>query len=267
MTVIIFGSNGMLGKYIKSYFTKLNKEVKSISRDIFDIYENIKNNTIIQKLNEFILEGDYVINCSGITNKRDDITLSEMYAVNSIFPGILDKICFQNKATFIHASTDCVFSGQKENFYTDNDICDATDHYGISKFLGDVSITEGCVIRVSIIGEDEKKSGLLEWVKSNKNNTINGFTNHYWNGITCFQWAKLVFEMIEENKVYKGIKHVSSKDSVSKYELVNIINEVYSLNINITPIENNYCNRALSSSITINKTIKEQIIEMKLYST
>ena len=56
-------------------------------------------------------------------------------------------------------------------------------------------------------------------------------------------------------------------ETISKYELVCMINEIYNLNINITPLDlYNRVNKTLSSiydNTVINKSIKEQIMEQK----
>ena len=69
--------------------------------------------------------------------------------------------------------------------------------------------------------------------KSNKGGKVNGYNNHYWNGVTCLQLATIIKQMIENNIFWKGIRHVYSPRSVSKYELVKMINEAYKLNIEI----------------------------------
>lgn len=43
------------------------------------------------------------------------------------------------------------------------------------------------VIRTSILGETLNKRNLIEWVKGNAGNLINGCINVLWNGITCLE--------------------------------------------------------------------------------
>ena len=64
----------------------------------------------------------------------------------------------------------------------------------MSKSLGE--LCKPTIIRISIIGEEvNNKRSLLEWVKSNSGKEINGYENHYWNGVTCLQLAKIVNEI------------------------------------------------------------------------
>ena len=49
---------------------------------------------------------------------------------------------------------------------------------------------------------------------------INGYTNHFWNGVTCLQLSKIINNIIYYNKYWKGVRHIFSPRSVSKYELI-----------------------------------------------
>jgi dTDP-4-dehydrorhamnose reductase len=80
-------------------------------------------------------------------------------------------------------------------------------------------------LRVSIIGpEVNRNSSLLEWVRNQpKNAEISGYTDHFWNGITSFHFAKIARGVIENDIFEPGVFHVLPKDSVTKSELVGLI--------------------------------------------
>lgn len=261
MNILLFGSSGMLGRYIYNVL-KTDHNVICIKRENFDI-ENDEWSKLADILNKNLQKNDIIINCAGtIPQKYNRDNYKSYIRVNTLFPHKLNEISQKNKVKFIHITTDCVFDGLKGN-YDISDIHTATDIYGISKSLGEPE--EATVIRTSIIGEELKdKKSLIEWVKSNKNNKINGFTNQYWNGVTCFTLSKIIKKMIDENIFWKGIKHIHSPNIVTKYDLCCYINEIYKLNIEIVPIEATaHKNMTLSASeniFTIN-TIYEQIVE------
>jgi dTDP-4-dehydrorhamnose reductase len=245
MKIFIFGSNGMLGRYVKTYLTNFF-EVVEINRDKFNV-SNCSEQTIEDILiQNNIKNGDVIINCIGTIKPRVD-ELGELNAiiVNSVFPRYLANVCEKLNSNLIHPTTDCVFDGLKGD-YNENDEHDVTDVYGRTKSLGEPS---NCtVIRTSIIGEELNQGrSLVEWVKSNKNKEINGFTNHIWNGMTCLQFAKICKLVIDDNLFWKGTKHIFS-NKVNKFELLSIINEVYQLNIKINNIEANVLvDRSMSS--------------------
>ena len=109
---------------------------------------------------------------------------------------------------------------------------------------------------------------MIEWVKSNRDKEILGYTNHFWNGITCLQFAKVCEYMIDNNIFWSGVKHVISPNSISKYNLVRLLSEIYNLNIKVKPFAPlTPCNRILITmkdkiGITI-PTLKIQLIEQK----
>ena len=116
------------------------------------------------------------------------------------------------------------------------------------------------------------KRSLLEWVISNENRTINGYSNHFWNGVTCLQLAKIIHKIITENSYWKGVRHIYSPTSVSKYELCSMISDVYELNIKIKEFDTERVDKSLSTVYDVHgilsniPELKEQIKEMRNFS-
>ena len=207
-----------------------------------------------------------MINCAGIIpqslNKKINNEL--YYKINSIFPIILNMLCEKIKCKMIHITTDCVFNGNSGN-YNELSIPDSKNDYGVSKILGE--LCNATIIRTSIIGEElYNKTSLLEWVKSNKNKEINGYTQHFWNGVTCLQLSKIIEHIIKNNLYWNGVKHIFSPKIISKYELIELINNIYDLNIKVNKFETEKVNKSLS---TIHEhfytvpTLEDQIKEQK----
>lgn len=271
MKVLIFGSNGMLGNYVKKFLSQ-SYQIVSITRSEYDI-QTLNNKTLLELLlSNNLQKNDIVINCAGVipqSSKQKKIDKRNYFTINSLFPVILGNLCSEFNARMIHITTDCVFSGKKGN-YNENDVHDENNDYGVSKSLGE--LCNSTIIRTSIIGEETKnKRSLLEWVKSNKNKEINGYVNHLWNGVTCLQLAKIIDEMIKKELFWKGVRHIFSPVSVSKFELVSIINDKYNLNIKINKFQTIECvNKTLTTLFNVNDNfnlpnLKEQIEEMRNY--
>ena len=271
MKIFIFGSNGMLGNYIKSYLST-KYEIISLTRKDYDL-SNTNIDTLTSLLKEKnIQKDDIVINCAGMipqASKQRGLDTRLYFTINSLFPVILSHICDKVEAKMIHVTTDCVFSG-KDGKYNEDSLHDEINDYGMSKSLGE--LCKATILRTSIIGEEvNNKRSLVEWVFSNKNSNINGYKNHMWNGVTCLQLSKIIKNMIETNNYWNGVRHIFSPRTVSKYELVSMINDTYELNIIINPFN---AEKRLDKSITtIYETnnefnipdLKEQINEMKEY--
>jgi dTDP-4-dehydrorhamnose reductase len=267
MKIIVFGANGMLGKYVWTYLNSINKHVIPITRSQCDANDcsNDKLNILFATLN--IQKDDVIINCIGIIPQSGNISNRNYYTVNSIFPILLSHICSQMNVNFIHITTDCVFSGLKGG-YTEKDIHDETNNYGVSKSLGE--ICNATIIRTSIIGEESRKYSFLEWVRSNENGKINGYTNHYWNGITCLELAKIINEIIDKKMYWIGVKHIFTPKIYSKYDMAVIINEVYNLNIEIIEYTSQCVNKSLSTifneSLFNIPDLHHQIMQMRNFN-
>ena len=249
--IIIMGSTGMLGRTIKDYLEGLNYNIHSLNRNEIDLskcsFEELK-----EKIEEKVRGNDIsvLINCSGVIKQRN-FKISDMIHVNSVVPHWVYDISNNNNLKVIHFTTDCVFDGNK-GLYLESDTHTATDIYGKTKSMGE---PENCtVIRTSIIGEEKSnKLSLLEWVKSMEKKEINGYKNHKWNGLTCLQIGKVINKIIEKDLFWDGVRHIHSNE-VSKYDLVSMINELYELDIKITPMNDTLSvDRTLNSVYDIDK--------------
>jgi len=237
-----------------------------INRCDFDIendeWDKLKN--ILQNLNE----DDVIINCSGIIpQKSNETEYKKFIKVNTLFPHKLNEYSKMFKLKFIHITTDCVFDGSEGN-YTEYNEHTAKTIYGISKSLGEPK--EATIIRTSIIGhESYGKKSLLEWIFKNKDKTINGYTNHYWNGITCLTLSKIIHFIIKNNEYWSGIKHIFSPNALSKYDICKYVNDLYNLNMTIVPFTDSCEKKMTLTGYNFFKidTIFEQIKEQKKFSS
>lgn len=260
--ILVVGANGMLGYAATEYFSREGYNVKALTRKEFDIAKDSMEN-----FGAFLERVEVVINCAGIIKPMvAQNSIEDILRVNSIFPRNLAKICSKKNILCFHITTDCVYSGKKGN-YTEDDYFDAEDVYGVTKNAGEIS--DCMVLRTSIIGEEKGQSrSLLEWARGQKDKEVNAFINHYWNGITTIQFAKIVKKIMNNNLYQKGIFHVHSPNTVTKFELLSMINKVYKLKLKIKPIEHEiYCDRTLKSIKSLcNKlatnSIEQQIKEM-----
>lgn len=267
MKIFIFGSNGMLGNYIKQYLYLNNLNIIPLTREDYDL-----SNISIESLNNFFInkgleKNDVIINCAGIipqASKDKILNKNLYYKINSLYPVILSIICSNYDAKFIHITTDCVFSGKDGN-YDENSVHDEINDYGTSKSLGE--LCNGTIIRTSIIGEEVTyKRSLVEWVKSNKNRNINGYINHFWNGVTCLELSKIIHKIIKDKLYWNGIKHIFSPATVNKYQLCKMINDLYELNIEIKEFETEKVDKSINTIYNKIFEIPElevQIKEMK----
>jgi len=269
MKIHVLGCNGMLGGYVSKYFKQCGYTVESYDRSRCNVY-NFRPDSFAKTLQC----DDVVVNCIGLL-KPNIQSFEHAVTVNLNFPMYLDAVCQKVGCNLVNFSSDCVYTGSKGH-YIETDICDADDWYGRTKRQEGIKST---VMRVSFIGEERyNKIGLLEFALKNSGKSVNGYTNCLWNGLTGLEIAKLIERMIRHDGIsfWNGIRHVYSPASVSKYEILNMINEIYDLNLTVLPVEakditgsaiNGILDRTLAS---IHNTIQtpslfEMIAEQKNY--
>ena len=263
MRVLILGGTGMLGHQLwqtwqekfdvyvshqggselfkkNSLFTVFNNSDRTIN---YVSTENLE--TIVRALE--LANPSVVINCIGIIKQlaisKDSIP---SITVNSLFPHQLAKLCQKHNAKLIQISTDCVFSGKKGN-YTEQDNPDPIDLYGRTKLLGEVTSPNCLTIRTSIIGRElNSQNSLVEWFLSQKGKTVKGFDRAIYTGFTTQALSQIIEKIILEHPNLEGLWHISS-DPITKYQLLNMMNQAFNLGITIEKDESFICDRSLNS--------------------
>ena len=232
--VWVLGANGMLGSRVSEELTDRGIRVSAVSRTNFGTYTlgstQVEDFDALKGVEKSMGMPTHIVNAIGIVKPRIEESSSESVLrairANSIFPRNLTMYCELNSVHLIQIATDCVYSGTKGN-YLESDLHDPTDVYGKTKSLGEISSTCLSLIRCSIIGRERKNNySLVEWVRSQElNTTINGFTNHDWNGVTTKVFGLIASGIISNHVEPIGKLHLQPIDRVSKFDLVNLIKE------------------------------------------
>ena len=158
MKICILGGTGMIGGYCYRYL-KTHYSCDNITRDQIDA-----SSLSIQNINTIVKQYDVVINCIGVTKPAiKKLNRVDVININTIFPELVAQSCDIFNKRFIHICTDCVFKGDK-GLYTENDIADSSDIYGLSKLLGEINTRNSLTLRTSIIGH-ELDSHVYSYVK------------------------------------------------------------------------------------------------------
>jgi dTDP-4-dehydrorhamnose reductase len=254
MKVILFGASGMLGSYLVETLSG-DFEIFPITRSECDL-----SNVSLSRLKSLISKEDIIINASASFSSHEQMSL-----VNFYFPALLAKAQRSIGFEAIHISTDGVFNHLK-SYRLETDTPDALDFYGRSKAAGEHP--EFSTIRTSIIGESKNGRHLLEWAKSHKNKTIKGFSNHFWNGISCLELCRVIRDIIYNKSFWRGPKHFYSEPT-TKLDLLIQMNKVYGLSMSIQSTEYEIpCFRTLGSIYRggfIRTPLEVQIQELKAF--
>lgn len=260
MRILILGGDGMLGHRLFGHL-KDRHEVRVTLRQDLDAYRNFgifnsgsayagvdvrSTGRLIEVTADF--RPDAIVNCTGIVKQRSEAkAYLPSIEINALLPHRLARLARATGSRLVHMSTDCVFSGSRGN-YCETDPSDAEDLYGKTKFLGEVA-EEGCLtLRTSIIGRElARKTGLLEWLLSQRGAIVKGYRNAIFSGFTTHELARVIEMLLVEHPEASGLYHVSSQP-ISKYDLLQKINTALRLGVTVVPDEEFRCDRSLDSS-------------------
>jgi dTDP-4-dehydrorhamnose reductase len=165
----------------------------------------------------------------------------------------------------IHASTDCIFSGETGRHRTD-DLKDAQSTYGFSKALGEAVALDPRVycLRVSLVGPELNGGrGLLGWFLQQPG-AVDGFTNHRWNGITTLEWARTALGIIQGTLPFStGVTQLGVEAGMSKFELLTLFAEVWAPGKEVRPTAAaQNIDRTLVPDV-VSPPIREQLLELR----
>lgn len=259
MIVLILGGSGMLGHKLWQLFSGRFDTYVTVRLD-FDVYKRYrlfdvartmdyvsaeKFDTVVRAIET--VQPQVVVNCIGLVKQaeaaKDPLISIE---VNALFPHRLATLCQERGIRLIHISTDCVFSGRKGN-YMENELSDAEDLYGRTKFLGEVSYNRCLTLRTSMIGRELGTShGLIEWFLSQEGRTVGGYTRAIFSGFTTNALAEIIDRIVDKQPEMCGVWHVAS-DPISKFALLSLVKQIYGLDIKINPDETVVCDRSLNA--------------------
>jgi len=273
MKIAVLGATGMLGHTVAEYLASVYGE-DNIFRTARTIYctdpsqrwAQLEASEVNSHLWGLPHDLDYVINCIGIIKPFIEATgIEKTIQVNSLFPHRLARWCKTCSAKLIHITTDCVYSGKK-GWYDEEAPHDCSDVYGQTKSLGE-PIADAMVLRTSIIGREiHKNASLVAWVQSMKDQTVDGYTTHIWNGMTTRTYAECCRRIIDNGWWTEGLFHIFSPNSVSKCELVEMISDALDLGVKVIPsCTPELCDRTLTTikSLCSNLQIPDLHEQMK----
>jgi dTDP-4-dehydrorhamnose reductase len=258
MRVLVLGATGLLGSAV---FHVLSE---NIDWQVFGTIRTEESRRLfVPKLNRNLVTGvevldqvdliklfeqtkpDVVINCVSLAkpllNEGSPLSIIPIYA---LLPHRLANLCSLAGARLVHISTDGVFSGSKGQ-YTEDDIPDARDLYGLSKLMGEVIIPHAIMLRTSMLGPDlQGANGLLAWFLLQER-TCKCFNRSIFSGLPTVALAKIIRDYVIPKPELFGVYHVSAQP-ISKFDLLKLVAEIYGKTIELIPVDQPVCDRSLN---------------------
>lgn len=259
MKVLVLGVTGMLGNAMfrcLSAKTELNVFGTARCENAYQFFSkkltpqllvgvDVENYDSLVRLFDNI-RPDVVVNCVGLvkqlTEANDPL---QAIPINTLLPHRLALLTQATDARLVHVSTDCVFSGKK-GAYLETDFPDAYDLYGRSKLLGEVAYPHAITLRTSIIGHELKgQRSLVGWFLAQKE-SVKGFKRAVFSGLPTVELARLIRDIVIPRSDLHGLYHIAAKP-INKFDLLQLIAQVYKKNNEIVPDDNLVIDRSLNA--------------------
>lgn len=257
LRILILGATGMLGHTVFRYLSsRMPGQVLGVVRAQADaaffsadlqpflrVHSNWAHEPAIAEFLQ-LYKPTEVINCIGVVKQSSAVNdLRHVIPINTRLPHLLAHHCGEVGARLIHFSTDCVFSGAK-GWYSEDDIPDVDDIYGLSKLYGEPNNNHCLTLRTSIIGPELKsKQGLLEWFLA-QSGCVQGYRGAVFNGLPTVEVARVLLEQVLPSKL-TGLFHLGC-DPINKFDLLRTIADCYGKVIDIRPSDDLNVNKSLN---------------------
>jgi dTDP-4-dehydrorhamnose reductase len=176
---------------------------------------------------EWILDAaqpECVINCAALA----DLDVCEnnpdlARRLNTDLPGRLAQACKTRGISLAHISTDAVFNGEKDGFYTEEDAPNPLGVYAQTKLEGERAVLSenphAIVARVNFYGWSlGGKRSLAEFFFNNLKNSksMSGFTDVIFCPMLANDTARILVKMLQRG--LSGLYHLVGPQAMSKYQ-------------------------------------------------
>lgn len=254
MKTIILGATGQLGNYIGQYI----KKSILLSHKNFELSNKKNIENIFKKF-----EPKYIFNCTAYHNLFScEKNIKKSFEINTYSLKYLIDYCNLYNCKIIHFSTDYVFDGQKKSKYSETDIPNPVNIYGISKLAGEYIVKNYAksflIIRLSSLYSEykcraKKRGNFIEQIINNSKKLDKLFVTN--EKITPTYIKDLTIQII---KIYKKINnkiiHISPPDSTTWFDFALLIKKKLKLETQIIKLlknkkNNNDIKRPLNSSL------------------
>jgi dTDP-4-dehydrorhamnose reductase len=215
--ILLLGSTGKMGTAITKVFTDyeiIGKNSKDFeAADPESVRKIIKENPVDIVINTVAMLG--IDNCE-VDQLRANV-------VNSYYPRTLAKLSVEFGFKLVHFSTDAVFDGEKQDYYTELDKVNPINYYGLSKHRGDYAIQyidyKYYIFRIPLLfGPTTKTNQFVEKMLT-KEGTIKVANDIICSPSYSIDIAKRI-EWIIRRRFPFGLYHIANEGKASLYELM-----------------------------------------------
>lgn len=167
---------------------------------------------------------EWLINCAALADlEACEETPDLARRLNSEIPTQMAKACKTRGILFAHISTDAVFDGAKDGFYTEDEAPNPLGVYAQTKFQGERGVLsenpDAIVARVNFYGWSlSGRRSLAEFFYNNltNNKSMSGFTDVLFCPMLANHTGRALLKMLQ--KKLSGLYHLVGPQAMSKYQ-------------------------------------------------
>jgi dTDP-4-dehydrorhamnose reductase len=243
MRILVTGSSGLLGLNL-CLASLTSHQVIGVDRSRLTgvPFELINQDLLVPGSVEKLLstiKPEAVIHCAALADmeacEKDPIGSQKL---NGEYPGKLAGACREQGVQMLHISTDGVFDGTKDGFYSETDEPNPQGVYARTKLEGEQAVLgqypQAIVARVNFFGWSlNGKHSLAEFFVNNlrAGKTVNGFMDVHFCPLFVGDLAGILVKLLE--KKLSGLYHVVGSETTSKYEFGKAIAHKFGLDENL----------------------------------
>jgi len=228
MKLLITGASGLLGINLAQE-TMSEHEVLGVDRGklVNAPFKVLKADLLDSGIVNSILDSvrpNWLINCAALADLdacENNPDLARR--LNIDLPAQMAKACKARNISLVHISTDAVFDGEKDGFYTEEDLPNPIGVYSQTKLEGEQAVLsenqKAIVARVNFYGWSlSGRRSLAEFFFNNlsDNKSISGFSDVIFCPMLVNDTARTLIKMLERR--LSGLYHLVGPQAMSKYQ-------------------------------------------------
>lgn len=226
--ILITGASGLLGINLAQETMNAHDIVAVDRGKLINAPFKILNGDL---LNPGILDSvldsaqpEWLINCAALADlEACEESPGLARRLNIDLPAQMAKACKERGVSFVHISTDAVFDGEKDGFYTEEDAPNPLGVYSRTKLAGEQAVLSenpnAIVARVNFYGWSlSGRRSLAEFFYNNLtyNKSMSGFTDIKFCPMLVNDTARTLIKMLQRS--LSGLYHLVGPQAMSKYQ-------------------------------------------------
>lgn len=228
MKILLTGVSGLLGI---NFAQEMMQEYEIIGSDrgrlVQAPFKTLRYDLLEQNAVDAILDTArpaWVVNCAALADIdicENDHDLAKK--LNTDLPRRLARACKARNIPFVHISTDAVFDGEKDGYYSEEDTPNPQSVYARTKLDGEWAVltenSKAIVARVNFYGWSlNGKRSLAEFFYNNltHNKSMSGFTDVIFCPMLVNDTVRTLVKMLQRGLT--GLYHLVGAQAMSKYQ-------------------------------------------------